>query len=501
MVGPNYKEPKTTVAPHWSKKDKSIKEKPFKQVTWWRVFHDQNLTNLIHQSYKNNISLQMVGVHVLQSRAQLAQAVGQLYPQQQGMVGNLEYYRLGGNYLQSVLPSNFWASTLGFSENWEIDFWGKYRRAIQSKDASFLASVAAYDNALITLTADVASDYILIRMSESLINVTQSNIKLQRMSLQLTEARYRSGEVSLLDVEQAKTELSETEAQLPTLISNLQSQKDALAVLLGTVPSEVDHLILKKHGIPQAPSEVAVGIPKESIARRPDIHQARLAACAELATIGTVKANLYPALSLSGSFSFAANTVGGQSLGEMFNWSNVNVITGPAINWPLLNYGQITNAVRTQDAIYQQALLNYINLVLIAQKEVQDSITRYIEAKKAEALFKKASHSAVKATLLTIVQYKEGEVEYTTVLYAEQQQLRVQTALVKAQAEVPMALVSLYRALGGGWQIRRGNDIVPLRIKQQMAHRTNWGNLLIDQNHKPPKNRKKQFEQLYLPNW
>ena len=501
MVGPNYKEPPKRIERHWNKKSKIVQEKPLQQVIWWKTFHDANLTALIERGYCNNITLQVAGVHVLQARAQLAQAVGQLYPQQQGMVGNLEYYRLGGNYLQSVLPSNFWASTLGFSENWEIDFWGKYRRAIQAKDAAFLASVAAYDNALVTLTADIASYYIQLRMTQSLIKVTEANISLQRMSLQLTLARYNSGEVSQLDVEQAKTELSETEAQLPTLVSNLRAQKDALAVLLGLAPNEVDQLISKKHGIPHAPSQVNVGIPREALARRPDIHQARLEAASELATVGAVKANLYPALSLSGNFSFAANTIANTSLSTMFNWSNVNVVGGPAINWPLLNYGQITIAVRTQDAISQQALLRYVNLVLVAQKDVQDNITRYLESKKAEASYTTAAHSAVRATQLTLIQYKEGEDEYTTVLYAEQQQLRVQTALVKAQAEVPQALVALYRALGGGWQIRKGNDFVPMAIKQEMARRTNWGNLLVEKNHKPPVNKKQQLKQLYLPNW
>lgn len=501
MVGPNYKEPKTAVAYHWAKKDKSVKEAPFRQVTWWNVFHDPNLKRLIYLGYHHNISLQSAGVRVLQARAQLAQAVGALYPQQQAAAGSLSYYRLGGNYLQSVLPSTFYSSSLGLAANWEIDFWGKYRRAIQAKDAEFLSSLAAYDNALVTLTADIASDYIQIRMSESLIAVTQQNIDVQRMSLHLTESRFRSGEVSLLDVEQAKTELAETEAQLPELVSNLQSEKDALAILLGTVPNEVDQLLNKHMGIPHAPAHIAIGIPRETIARRPDIQQAREDAIQQMATVGQTKANLYPAFSLTGNFSFAGNTINGQTLGNMFNLSNFNIITGPALNWPILNYGQITNAVRAQDAVFQQALLNYVDLVLKAQKEVQDGITRYIEAKKTKRSLTQASTSAVKATQLTLIQYKEGEDQYTTVLYAEQQQLRVQTSLVKAQASVPLALVELYRALGGGWQIRKGSDIVPYRIKEEMAARTDWGHLLEESNHTPPMTKKQRFKQLYLPNW
>ena len=137
MVGPDYQEPKTNVVQHWPKKDHSIVEKKPKNPAWWKLFHDPNLTALIYQGYQNNLSLQKAGVHVLQSRAQLAQTVGELYPQQQNMNGNYQYYRMGGNYLQDVLPPTFKAASLGFLATWEIDFWGKYRRAVLSQDSAF----------------------------------------------------------------------------------------------------------------------------------------------------------------------------------------------------------------------------------------------------------------------------------------------------------------------------------------------------------------------------
>ena len=501
MVGPNYKEPKTKVAHHWIKEKATIRETPAETAAWWDVFNDKNLTDLICNGYQNNLTVQSAGVRVLQARAQLAQTVGQLYPQQQSMVGSYNYFRMGGGYLQNVLPPTFDAALLGLSANWEIDFWGKYRRAVLSNDATFLASLAAYDSALVTLTGDIASTYITIRTTQALIHVTQQNIKLQTMSLQLTQSRFRAGEISLQDVEQAKTELAETQAQLPTLISQLQHAKDALAVLLGLPPNGVNQLLLKQVGIPKAPNKVAVGIPREILGKRPDIHQARMEAIAQSEAIGAAKANLYPALSLAGTFNFSANTINNSSISDLFNWSNRNVTAGPGVSWPILNYGQITNAVRAQDAVFQQALLKYQNLVLKAQQEVQDNITRYIEAKKAERLLTKANRSAMLATKLTIIRYREGEVDYTSVVYVEQQQLRVQTSLVQAQGEVPQALVALYRALGGGWQIRKGNDIVPKQIKDDMMARTNWGNLLKEQNHTAPSTKKQKIKQLYLPNW
>lgn len=501
MVGPDYKEPEKKVADHWIGKPSKVRETQLKNANWWTVFHDPTLTSLINQGYQNNISLQSTAAHVLQTRAQLAQSVGELYPQQQNLVGNLTYQRIGGQSLQFVLPSNFTTALLGLSASWEIDFWGKYRRAILSNDAAFLASFAAYDNALVTLTSDIATTYISIRTTEELISVTIANINVQVMALKIAQSRFRAGEISLLDVEQAQTELSQTQATLPTLKSELRHQKDMLGVLLGTTPDKVDALLVKKQGIPNAPPMVAVGIPKETLISRPDIYQARLEAIAQSEAIGAAKANLYPALSLTGTFAFAANNIGTSSLSNVFNWSNRTITAGPALNWPLLNYGQITNSVRVQDAAYQQAELNYLNLVLQAQQEVQDDITQFIETRESERFLFTANNAAIRTTQLSMIRYKEGESDFTPVLDAERQQLQVQLSLTNAKGDIPKALVALYRALGGGWQIRNCNDIVPAQIKEEMARRTNWSTLLKQQNHQPPNSTQQQTDELYLPNW
>ncbi|KTD49053.1 outer membrane efflux protein [Legionella rubrilucens] len=501
MVGPDYKEPAKNVAPYWLQKNPAVKVAPINNADWWKVFNDPTLTQLIHCGYHNNLSLQIAGVRVLQARAKLAQSVGELYPQQQVLNGSYTHVRTGGGELQGILPDKFDTASVGLSASWEIDFWGKYRRAIRANDAAFLASLAAYDNALVSLTADIAHAYISIRTLQQQIKTTQTNIHLQKVSLDIAQSRYRGGQTSLLDVQQAETELAETQSSLPDLVSQLQRQKDALAVLLGLVPTQVDDLLKKGSGIPRAPVSVAIGIPKEALARRPDIYQARMEAVAQSESIGAVKANLYPALTLSGSFSYTANNIGQASISNLFDPANRSVIAGPSVVWPLLNYGQITNAVREQDAVFQQSLLNYLNQVLKAQQEVQDNITQYIEARKTTALLGSANTSATKTTRLALIRYREGEANYTAVLNAEQQQLRIQKSLINAEGEIAKSLVALYRSLGGGWQIRRGNDIVPETIKQEMAARTNWGSLLKQQNHERPTTTEQQIKQLYLPNW
>ena len=501
LVGPRYKEPLKPAARSWKKDNAVVKTARSQNAHWWDVFHDPTLTALIHQGYQNNLTLQSAAVRVLQARAQLAQSVGGLFPQQQALIANYTYNRIGGSSLQTVLPSNFKTALLGFSANWEIDFWGKYRRAILANDAAFLASFAAYDNALVTLIADIATTYINIRTTEELIIVTKQNIEVQKTGYKIATSRYEAGETSLLDVQQAKTELYQTEARLPQFVNNLQKQKDALAVLLGTTPDQIDCLLVKKKGIPKAPAKIAVNIPKETLIQRPDIYQARMEAIAQSELIGATKANLFPSFSLAGSFAFAANTIGGQSISDLFNWSNRNITAGPAVNWPLLNYGQITNAVRVQDAVYQQSVLNYINVVLKAQQEVQDNITQFIEAKNATRLLTIANNSAIKSTKLSLTRYREGESDYTPVLDSQRQQLQVQLSLIDAKGDIPKALVALYRSLGGGWQLHGCNDIVPPGIKKDMAARTNWGTLLKQQKHEPARTIAQRTKERYLPTW
>lgn len=501
LVGPQYKEPIKRAARHWKINDRLISEAPIQNADWWQVFHDENLTALIHQGYEENLTLQGAGVHVLQMRAQLAESVGSLYPQQQALMGNYTYQRIGGGSLQDVLPSNFLTALLGFTASWEVDFWGKYRRAIRAHDAAFLASFAAYDNALVSLTSDIATTYVNIRTTEALISITKKNVAVQRIGLKLARSRYKAGQTSLLDVEQAQTQLSQTEAALPMYHAALQQQKDLLAVLLGTTPDRIDCLLIKGRPIPKAPRSVAVGIPVETLMKRPDIYEARLEALAQSETIGAIKANLYPAFSLTGTFAFASNNIGANSISQIFNWSNRTITAGPSFTWPIFNYGQITNAVRVQDAVFQQALLNYLNLVLKAQQEVQDQITQFIETQRAARYLTTANTAAIKSTKLALIRYREGESDYTPVLDSLRQQLSVETKLTKAHGDIPKALIGLYRALGGGWQMRGCKDIVPTAMKAEMAWRTNWGNLLKPQNHLPPGSRMQELKELYLPNW
>jgi NodT family efflux transporter outer membrane factor (OMF) lipoprotein len=480
-VGPDFERPAAPVAPHWigdSGQAPAPEASAPDTAAWWRVFNDPTLTALIELAYRNNLSLQVAATHILQSQAQLNVAIGELFPQQQVLGGGVQHqYQSQSTLLAPGLDPVLNTSQFGLSASWELDFWGKYRRGIEADRAAMLASVAAYDSALVSLTAGVASTYLSIRTLQQRIQVAEDNLTTQRESLRIARAQFEAGETSELDVQQAQTQLAQTEAQIPGLESSLRSSKDSLAVLLGMTPDGVDAQLGSGMTIPPAPAQVATGMPKDLLRRRPDVRQAELTAAAQSAGIGVAKANLYPAFSLTGSFGFVGTTLRGGSIGDLFNWDNRAAAAGASFVFPIFNYGRIVNSVRVQDAVFEQAVLTYQNTVLQAQQEVEDARASYAAAQSALATLTDAATSARRMTELAIVRYKDGASDYTTVLSAEQLELQIEDALASARGGVPLALVGVYKALGGGWQLREGQELLPQDTRKEMQQRTNWGRL------------------------
>jgi NodT family efflux transporter outer membrane factor (OMF) lipoprotein len=503
-VGPDFVKPEATVMPDW------LEAGGYKQVTtkgedyrdWWRAFNDPVLDKLIQTAYQQNLPLRIAGVRVLGARAQLGVAVGELYPQTQKAVGSVEKNRLsltspiGG----SGSPSNFWLSQIGLTASWEIDFWGKFRRAIESADASLLAAVADYDNTLVSLTADMATSYILLRTLEKRLNIARQNVNVQKQSLRIATARWKGGTTSLRDVEQALTVLDSTEATIPTLESRLRQTQNALSVLMGMPPSDLGHFLGSKSDIPAPPPQVAIGIPADLLRRRPDIQSAEWRAAAQCAQIGVTKANLYPAFSLSGTFGLQASDVGTFGLSDMFQWKSRAGTIGPSFQWNIFNYGQITNQVRVQDARFQELLIAYQNAVLQAQQEVENALITFLKAQQRAQKLAGATAAAQRSVELAILQYREGITDFTTVLTAEQNLLTQQDSLASTLGDISGNLVGVYRAMGGGWQIRERQDFVPESMKETMAKRTNWGKLITPAAFIPPPPEQPKFD-IRPPQW
>jgi NodT family efflux transporter outer membrane factor (OMF) lipoprotein len=467
--------------------DQRVKTEATQHRNWWRVFNDPVLDRLLDRAYRENLSLKIAGVRVLEARAQLGIAVGGLFPQTQQAFGSYLYNRTSERAPEAVFNKNlnFRQSEIGVQAAWELDFWGKFRRAIESADASLLATIADYDNALVSLTADVANSYILIRTLEKRLDIARQNVETQKENLKIAEARFRYGTGSELDVEQAKTILNDTLASIPALETQLRQAKNALSVLLGLVPSHLMDFLEGTSEIPVSPPQVVVGIPADLLRRRPDIRSAEHRAAAQCALIGVAKADLYPAFSLTGNFGFLSSDVGNFKLSDMFLWKSRTFQGGPSVQWNILNYGRITNNVRVQDARFQELLVTYQNTVLAAQQDVEDNLVAFLRAQERAGFLAQSTAAAKRSLDLAVLQYREGTRDFTTVLIAQQALLNEQDNLASTLGNLSNSLVGVYRALGGGWEIREGKDLVPSEIKEMMAKRTNWGKLLAPASYNP----------------
>ncbi len=502
-LGPDYARPGTAMLANWREANgKGVTSGPVDYRAWWRVFHDPVLDRLIDTALRQNLSLRVAGVRVLQARAQLGIAVGQLYPQTQQAVGSLQYNRLSP-YSIYALPtslSKYMQDQVGVTASWEIDFWGRFRRAIESADATLRASVADYDNALVSLAGDVATDYIAIKALEKRIEIAQSNTRTQRENLEITEARLTYGTASERDVEQARTILNSTEATVPLLQTQLQQTKHALSILLGLPPGDCAEMLAGSSGIPVPPPQVAVGIPQDLLRRRPDVRAAEYRAIAQGAQIGVARADLFPAFSLSGTFTLLSTNLGKSTLGEMFQSKSLNVVAGPGAQWNIFNYGRLTNNVRLQDARFQELLITYQNTVLTAQQNVEDAIVAFVRSQERAEFLARSTEAAKGALAHAVDQYRGGVADFTTVIVAEQSLLSEQDNFVATLGSIASNLVAVYRALGGGWQIREGTDIVPPEVKAVMAKRTDWGNLLDPATYMPPASEAHRPD-VRLPDW
>lgn len=484
-VGPDFQRPDSVVSPDWIEAgDERLRTGSADYREWWKVFNDPVLNGFIDRAYRENLTLRIAGIRILEARAQLGIAIGNIFPQTQQASGSVERIRTSESSPQAIPVYS--QEQIGLNANWELDFWGKFRRSIESANATWLATVADYDNAMVSLTADVANSYIAIRTLEKRIAIASENVETQKESLKIAEARFRFGTVTRLDVEQARTVLNNTLASIPSLETQLRQQEDSLCVLLGMAPRDLADSLKGASGIPVSPSQVIAGIPADLIRRRPDIRSAEYQATAQSAQIGVAKADLYPALSLNGMFGFLSSNADRSGLPDMLQWKNRMFQAGPSFQWNILNYGQITNNVRFQDARLQELLVAYQNTVLRAQQDVEDNLSGFLRAQEQARYLALSTAAARNALDIAGKQYRQGIIDFTTVLVAQQSLLNEQNNLAVALGNISSGLVGIYRSLGGGWEIREGKELAPPATRDEMSKRTDWGDLLAPASYNPP---------------
>lgn len=450
-VGPNYCRPAAQVADQWiDSTDKNVDTRRIDDAAWWRTFNDPVLDSLIATAYQQNLTLRIAGLRILEARAQRGIAVGGLFPQSQDAFGDYSRIGLSKNGASGASPNLFFDQwTLGAGLAWELDFWGRFRRAIEAADANLDTSVERYDDALVILLSEVAQSYTSIRIAEQRLAYAKQNVGIQRGSLRLAEDRFRNGATTRLDVTQAISNVAQTEALIPVQESARRQAINQLCVLLGIPPQNLDEMLAGKNGIPHAPAQVAVGIPAELLRRRPDVRRAEREVAAQSALIGVAVSDLYPHFSISGNIYLDA-----MQFKDLFHPDSVAGSVGPSFRWDILNYGRLANNIRVQESRFQQLAVQYQDTVLRANAEAEDALVGFLKAQQQVKWLSQSTEAARESVELVMRQYREGRVDFNRVFSNQELLTLQQDQLAVAQGSVDQYLIQLYRSLGGGWQIR-----------------------------------------------
>jgi NodT family efflux transporter outer membrane factor (OMF) lipoprotein len=485
MVGPNFTKPavkavdryQTTTQTEFTESLGENSNKILDPVEWWKSFNDPTLNALLKEAASQNLTLQQTAIRIYQLQAQLGVSDAAILPTV-ALSGSTASNR--NSNLQEITnsPSNLNFNNVVVQFNWELDFWGKARRGIESSLNSYLSGVAAFYSADVSLTADIANTYINIRNNEELIAVANANLALQKESLRIAGARFKYGATSMLDLSQAQAQYEQTKAQIPALIANLKKTQNAMSILLGEPPDYYVKKYGNTKGLLKPPNELGVGMPRDLLRRRPDILQAEFFAASQSALIGVNKALLYPSFTLGGTFGYATSNFGGTSPGSLFSWSNNTSGASAGLYLPLFYRGALVDQVRVQDAVFQQSILAYQNLVLNAQKEVEDSLVAISTSKSAVEDYSRAVIAAKSAADMALGRYIAGQNDYNTVIIAQQSLLSIQNSLVQTKSNELVGYVGAFKALGGGWSAEMAPPKLPDSMVAQMTDRTDWGKVL-----------------------
>jgi len=477
-VGPNYHGVQASTENHWiDANDARVRQEPTDLVQWWTVFQDPQLNRLIESAYRQNLTLREAGFRILEARAQLGISEGNFFPQvQTANAGYQKSVNSGANpqtYTVSssvngvftptggppqpgtfggqgsvllVPPVTTEGVTAGLNMAWEVDFWGRFRRAIVAAEKTLDANCADYNGAMVTLFGDVARYYVQLRTDQKRIELARANAALQRHVMEIARRRFREGQINDLDFNQARATLAQTESQIPRLQSDLRAAEVRLCVLMGMPPAALEAQ-LGIEPIPTAPAAVVVGIPADLLRRRPDVCRAERLAAAQAEQIGIAEVDLYPIFKLNGDMGYSS-----ANLSQLFETSAFYGAIGPGIQWNILNYGRIRNNIRLQDAKFQELVTVYQRLVLQAAEEAENGLSHFLREQDSARLLDESVGSLQLAVNTVIKQYEGGSIDFTRVSQIEQTLVQQQDAQALSHGQVVQGLIEVYRALGGGWR-------------------------------------------------
>jgi NodT family efflux transporter outer membrane factor (OMF) lipoprotein len=414
---------------------------------WWRLLNDPALDSLIERGVRGNLDVRLAEARVREARAARGIFAAEGLPTVD-VGGSAERSRGTGNTRQGRLTGGE-ASNLfqvGFDAGWELDVFGGAARSVEAAERDIEAAEDDRRAALVTLVSEVARNYVELRGFQRRLEIARQNIATQRDVLGLTRSRFQAGLTSDLDVAQAESSVAAVEATVPLLDQGVQQSIHRLGVLLGARPETLLQELSGAAPIPEAPAEVPVGLPSELLLRRPDVRAAERRLAAETARIGVATADLYPRFSLTGSFGLAADKVPSVPDASSRFWS-----FGPAVRWPILDWGRIRSNIEVQGARAEGALIQFERAMLASFEDTENALSAFSREQARRASLAESVNANRRAFDLANQLYTAGLADFQRVLDSQRALFASEDALVDSQRAVATNLVALYKALGGGW--------------------------------------------------
>jgi multidrug efflux system outer membrane protein len=463
-VGPDYAVPSSTAPDLWQAAlTNGLLQGEAPLQTWWTLLNDPVLDELIVRAGQGNRDLKSAAARIREAMAIRGISRSEWFPTVNG-VGSVQKSRTSESSTP-VLPPGLDRTEdyyqLGASAGWEIDFWGRIRRSVESARAGWEASIEDYRDTLVLLYAQVALTYVDVRTLQARIDHVTENLARQRETLELTKIRYDAELVPELDVNQAELNAARTEAALPVLETALARSVNRLGVLAGAGPESLHASLRQKQPIPRPPGEVLVGIPVNVLRQRPDVRRAERLLAAQTARIGVATADLYPRLSLLGDFAFESIDTG-----DLLESGSRAYSFGPAFRWNLFTAGRVRNTIRVQEARTEQALQAYEQSLLLALEDVEGAMVSFAKMRERQESLRRAVEAAEQSVKLVQALYRSGLTDFQNVLSMEQALTQQQDDLAANEGDMAKNLVSLYRALGGGWAYDQAADARGQKISQ-----------------------------------
>lgn len=499
-LGPDYVHPEQTALPSdWSveKAAQDTQQSEQKLQQWWQQFNDPTLNQLVEMASQQNLDLEAAGLRIVQARSLLGISTGLQYPQVQTVSGNL-----ARAYVNDQGVNN---AALSFDAGWEMDIWGKYARGIESAEAGYYASIASYHDIMVTITSEVARNYINYRTFQERILLSRRNIEIQERVVNITQVQFDSGNVTELDVQQAKNQLFNTKAAQPSLEIAMKQSRTALALLLGVLPEDIEKLLqsdgfaqrmadyenqFKSSGrkpalsgndersIVPRPPLLDDKVDANLVMRRPDLQVSEMQARAQSAQIGVAETALYPSFTLFGSIGIDSTVPDGSS----FSFSDsLTMVAGPSFSWNIFQYGRVKNNIRFEDARFQETITNYNKKVLQAVNEVTNALEAYDLYLEQKSLRLQSVNSSIRAFNISMTQYENGQISFERLLNSVEKMTRAEDSYATIKGNVANQVVALYKALGGGWETQTGKPFLSETVAKQMQDRSDWDDLLDEE--------------------